>query len=412
MSEISMKDKTILRELAKRQLELANSPRNRALEKQWLLHNTFKGTRPMMHVEMGTFWPEAILPLLKCESDTARNIEATLHHQFFNQEVIGDDHPIRDYFPVYWQSWFTLFGHKITTSHAAKPGLGHRFNYVIEDLEDEYDKLGASDFGIDKEGTLKEEAFCNELFGDILPAKRISGSLYAVPTQKIVHLMGMENMMVSILDYPELFLKMMDRMADDYLAYFKLLETEGALCPTVGPEYLSQGSFCFTDELPATAPIKTTDMWGYIDSQESVGMSPDMYKEFLFPCFDKIAKVFGLLSYGCCEPVHTVWENCLSTWSNLRKVSISAWCDEEYMGEQLRGKNIVFFRKPSPNYLGVGSTMDEGGLRAHFEKTLHAARGCTLEFAQRDVYTIGGDIGRVQRYVQIFKETVEKHWQG
>ena len=418
MKTISNKDKQILRDLARHQLELANSPKNKKLEQEWLALNTFRESRPMIHLELWTFENEVIPPLLQCESAEARELEGWLYRMFVNQELLGDDKPIPDYLPINWKAWFTLFGQEISATHVKEgdaSGLGHKFNHVIEDLEDDYHKLGASSFGVDVEGSLKEEEFLNDLFGDIIPVKRVSGSLYAVPTQKIVHLMGMEHMLESLMLYPELFKQMMDRVADDYIAYFKYLETEGFILPTVGAETLGQGSVCFTDELPSAIPqdrpLTTSDVWGYLDSQESVGISPTMYSEFVFPCYRKIANLFGALSYGCCEPVHAIWDD-ISSLTNLKKVSISPWCDEEMMGEYLRGKKIVYHRKPSATYLGVGANLDEDAVRKHFEATLHAARGCTLEFAQRDVYTINGSVAKAQRYIQILRETIEDKWNG
>lgn len=75
---------------------------------------------------------------------------------------------------------------------------------------------------------------------------------------------------------------------------------------------------------------------------------------------------------------------------------------------ELRGRRVVYHRKPSPNVLGVGSVLDEDGLRAHFRKTVRAARGCTLEITQRDVYTLGNTYEKVARYVEIAREECEK----
>jgi len=416
MKSISNKDKQIIRDLAKHQQELASTPQNKTLEKEWLALNTFRTSRPMIHLELGTFEHEVIPPLLRCESTEARSIEAWLYRMIVNQKLIGDDKPIPDYLPIHWKTWFTLFGHEITATHVENKegsGLGHRFNHIIEDLEEDYHKLGASEYGVDVEASLKEEEFLDELLGDIMPVKRVSGSLYAVPTQKIVHLMGMEHMLESLMLYPDLFKQMMDRVADDYIAYFKYLEDGGFLKPTTGAETLSQGSFCFTDELPSTLPqdrpLATSDVWGYLDSQESVGISPAMFSEFIFPCYKKISNIFGALSYGCCEHVHAIWDD-ISSFTNLKKVSISPWCDEEKMGENLRGKKIIYHRKPSATYLGVGCNLDEEAVKKHFYATLHAARGCTLEFSQRDVYTINGDINKAKRYVQILREAIQDKW--
>jgi hypothetical protein len=42
------------------------------------------------------------------------------------------------------------------------------------------------------------------------------------------------------------------------------------------------------------------------------------------------------------------------------------------------------------------------------EKTVAAAKGLTLEFSQRDVYTVHGDTGKVARYVALIREACEK----
>lgn len=147
-------------------------------------------------------------------------------------------------------------------------------------------------------------------------------------------------------------------------------------------------------------------VWGFMDSQETVSISPEMFEEFIFPCYKKISESFGLLSYGCCEPVDPIWENCISRLENLRKVSISPWCNEAYMGERLRGSKIIYHRKPSPNYLGTGTLLDEEAFRTHIRESLQAARGCEMEITQRDVYTINKDISKAKRYVDIIKEEI------
>ena len=156
--------------------------------------------------------------------------------------------------------------------------------------------------------------------------------------------------------------------------------------------------------------IATHDVWGYMDSQESVGMSPDMFDEFFFPYYREVASLFGLLSYGCCEPVHTCWEKSLRRLPNLRKVSISPWCDETKMGEALRGSRTIYHRKPSPNFIGVGRDLDEEAFTRHICHTLECARGCRLEFSFRDVYTLEGNRDKPRRAVQLIRELIERHW--
>ena len=404
------KDREILRETAKMQLEAAHSEKNLARVELWKRHNAFHGERPVIHLELDTFEHEVIPQRLRCESEEGRALETALYRNFLNLTLFDDDWVVPDFFPVTAHTWFLPFGHAVKKTFAkGEHAVGHHFEYVVGDLEDDWEKLGPSTWGVDREATKREFDTAQDVFGDILPARMTMNCLYAVPTQDVVHLMGMENMCFAMMDYPELFHKMMDRLSDDYLSYFGFLAQEGLLLPTTGYEWVGQGTRAFTEELPADHVTGTKDVWGFLDSQETVSISPDMYGEFIFPYYKKIAQSYGLLSYGCCEPVDPVWKY-VGTLENLRKVSCSPWCNEEKMGEYLRGRHTVFHRKPSPNFLGVGETTDEEALREHFRKTLRAAAGCTLEFTQRDVYTIHNDEKKAARYVAILREEIANNW--
>ncbi len=400
---MNAKDLARIRALAKEQLEIANQPQMKTLAQEWTALNDGKMLRPMVTVELGTFADEVIPGLLQCESEEGRSLEWMLLSNIVNHKYFGDDTFVKDFIPVSFSSFFEPFDIEVKRYH--KEGVGHRFLPALSDLEEDFHKLKPSHFGVSpKEDTSAHADYLSELLGDILPVKLCGSSLYSVPTQYIVHIMRMEDMYLAMYDAPELFLKMMDMLAEDTLAYYDLLEREGHILPTVGSEWLGQGSYCFTTLLPGEKVSKTNEVWGFMDSQESNGISPEMFEEFIFPCYKKISARYGRLSYGCCEAVDPIWDNCISKLENLGRVSISPWCNEEKMGEMLRGKNIVYHRKPAPQYLGVGTKLDEDAFRAHICKTVDAAKGCNLEFTQRDVYTIGHDIEKVKRYVEIVRE--------
>ena len=410
-----------LRELARKQLEYAKSELNQKRIKEWYLHNDLKGERPMVQLEMWTFEQEIIPQRLKCVTPKARALEAQLYRNFLNRELFDDDRVVPDYFPLSYDAWFRMFDIEVKVENAQLDGhqsLGHHFIPCLEDLEEDYEegKIKPSTFGVDLERTEKKKQFIEEMIGDILPVKIQMDCLYSVPTQMLVHIMSMEQMMFNMYDYPELFKKMMGQIADDTLAYYRMLEEKKLILPTTTFESVGQGTFAFTNDLPGEEvfrerPFTTKDVWGFMDSQETVGISPQMYEEFIFPCYQKISSQYGLLSYGCCEPVHPIWERCISKLENLRKVSISPWCDEAYMGEQLRGSRVIYHRKPSPNYLGVDRILDEDALREHIRTTLRAAKGCKVEFTQRDVYTIHNDLDKARRYIEIIREEIENEWQ-
>jgi len=86
------------------------------------------------------------------------------------------------------------------------------------------------------------------------------------------------------------------------------------------------------------------------------------------------------------------------------------WCDEEYMGRALAGSKVIYSRKPSPNFLGVGKEFDAIGFTKHLERTLSAAKGCTLELIFRDVYTLSGYHSKPARAVGMVRNLVDTHW--
>jgi len=414
MESVSVHDRKILRQLAMHKLEIHHSEINRRTLKDWLLHNTFKGGRPMVHLEFNGFWNEVYPQRLKCGGELARSLELRLWESFLNHELIGDDYPVTDCFIVQWHTKHTPFGIDVNVVNAkdetGQDTLGFKIQHPIEDLCEDYHKLGPSADTFDRTGTLEYAGAAADVFGDILPVRTGMNALFAVPTRCIVYLMEMQTMLTSMYDCPELFRAVIKRYAEDMIAYFRFIESNNITNPTTGAEYLGQSSWCYTDELPSSGPVTSNQMWGFLDSQETVGVSPAMFEEMVFPYYKMIADQYGLLSYGCCEPVHPFWENCLSKLDNLRKISISPWCDEEYMGGALRGRKTVYHRKPSSNFLGVNKTLDEDAFRKHIRKTLKAARGCTLEITQRDVYTIHNDEAKARRFIDIIREEITNHW--
>ena len=136
-----------------------------------------------------------------------------------------------------------------------------------------------------------------------------------------------------------------------------------------------------------------------------------MYGEFVYPYMDKLVKKFGLLSYGCCERVDNIFEDYLSKWDNLRKLSVSPFNNEEQVGEYLRGTRIIYYSKPRAEHVTNKGPLDEELIKNYFKYVAKCSSGCLLEVAQREVGTIYGDFERGRRYVELAKQTLEKYWQ-
>ena len=405
---ISAADRLILRDLAKKQLELSASSRNQQLWKDWMEHGSSSvSSRPMIRIELNTFEHQLLPDMMKCEGEQAREIERRLLRPMINFTLFEDDTLVPDHYAIKLHSHFVPFGLKVRRQET--DGLGHHFIPYLHDLEKDDPLLGASVFGIDLDATLQEQAEAEELLGDLLPVRRVSDAAYSCPMQDIVHIMNMDDLYMAMVDDEERFCHMLDRLVDDYLTYFRLMESSGSLISGARMQHLCQGSYCFTNELQdGMEKAKLKDMWLFMDSQETAGISPAMYRDLVFPSYQKLMNHFGLISYGCCEPVHAIWDHCLSTLPHLRKVSISPWCDEALMGERLRGTGITYLRKPPATLLGMDTPeLDETAVLDCFRKTAKAAKGCKLEIAQRDVYMVGHSAQKVKRYVELARIGLE-----
>ena len=72
-----------------------------------------------------------------------------------------------------------------------------------------------------------------------------------------------------------------------------------------------------------------------------------MYAEFVLPYMKRLTDRFGLVYYGCCEPVHDRLELIMEAMPNLRSVSVTPWADLSKVAEML-GDRYVYSRKPDP----------------------------------------------------------------
>jgi hypothetical protein len=388
-------------------------------KQRWYAHNALCEARPMLVMEMGTF-QDSVLPELRCTSLEARLVEQQLVTWITNHELIDDDKVVPDFFVVPWQIQIRQFGidvKRFTAQDAQGRRLGYATDHPIVDLERDFAKLKPSEFHVDREATLAQKALVEDVLGDIMPVRIENRALqwFLTPSSKVVHLMGMERMLYALMDTPDLMRELYAFIRDQSKRAVAWMEQEGLLTLNNGNHYVGAGSYGFTDKLP-TAQHKTTgkvtpaDLWVNVNSQETVGLSPQMYREFIYPTYRDIAEAFGLVYYGCCEPVHDIWEECISQLPHLRKVSVSPWCDEPFMGERLRDRQVIYSRKPSPNLIGVGE-FDPGAYREHIATTLRAARGCTLEIVHRDIYSLVGDRTRAGRAIAIARQAIDDLWE-
>ena len=229
-------------------------------------------------------------------------------------------------------------------------------------------------------------------------------------TTNVINLLGAEKIMTDMYDYPDELHRLMAFLRDENLAKLDYLEKDGYLTLNNEDTYVGSGGFGWTTELPQKdfdgKNVRTMDIWGFGESQETVGVSPDMFKEFVYQYQLPLLEKFGLNCYGCCEPLDKRWHVIKKT-PRLRRVSVSNWADEEIMGEQLRGDYIYSRKAPSASI--ATPVIDKDGIREGIQNTIKISKrnSCVLEIIMKDNHTIGGNPQNVVDWCRIAREEAE-----
>ncbi len=410
-------ERTYLRQLAQRQAEIAALPVMQQRRQMWYDLNDGKlGARPPVIIETWTFGDE-FLPqsLLQCTSDIGRRVERQLLTQIRNHEQINDDKVITATFDYQWQVSIDEFGIPAQRQHAVDEqgrNIGFHIEPVLVDLRTDLAKLKPATCTVDRAGTALHRQFLDDLLGDILTPRLTSGVYgIAMLTHRIIHLMGMEAFFLAMFDTPDETHQLMAYMRDNCLRVMRWAEAEGLLVQNHGNDVSFGSSYNWNHVLP-TVPAgqhaKLEHMWGAANSQETVGISTELFHEFCFEYYRDAVAPLGLLYYGCCEPTHTFWDD-IRNLPHLRKVSVNRWTDQAFIGEAVRGSEIVLSRKPDPNLLGVAKVLNEAEWSAHIRQTLADGQGCLIEFIMRDVYTVHHNLGKVKRAVELARQEIDQH---
>ena len=415
--DLPQKERTYLRELAKKQAEYAALPVMAERKQMWYdLNDARPGARPPVIVETWTF-DRDFMPaeVFQCQSEAGRAIETKLLRNIRNHELIDDDKVMPDTFDISWFVDIDEFGVKIeseTIQDAQGIETGYRFLHPIKDLERDFPLLKPAVCRVDRERTLARKAFLEDLLGEFLPVEIRTGTYGATMlTHRVIELMGMEAFFMAMYDNPDELHQLMAFLSDNALRMMHWAEAEGLLRLNNANQDSFGSSYNFTTRLPAPGynggAARLSDQWGSTNSQETVGVSPKKFHEFCFPYYRAVCEPMGLVYYGCCEPAHPFWED-ICQIPHLKKVSISRWCDQRFMGEALQGTEIVFSRKPDPNYLSVDEKLDEEAWAGHIRESLEATRGVFVEFIIRDVYTVHGNVENAHRAVEVARGEIDK----
>ncbi|NOY81325.1 MAG: hypothetical protein GXP31_10015 [Kiritimatiellaeota bacterium] len=397
---------TILRDLARRYLEICASPVQEERRGLWRRHNSLKPTRPLVHVRAFA-WEELPDSQCGCTDPFLRRFEDFFRRNLF-RNTLGDDSIFEPWVTVQavrkCTGWGVL-GKRITSGELRG---SFKIDHPLKQLAD-IDKLRTPWHEIDEEKTCENVARLQDILGDIITVNVDRGPAYRVwngdLSTNLGHLRGIENFMVDMIDHPEWLHRLMRFMSDGVLKTH--VEAEGAGDWGLGAH--ENQSMPYALELDDPAPnvngVERRRLWGYMAAQEFTGVSPAMHEEFLLRYQLPILKEFGLVAYGCCEDLtHKI--DMLRQIPNLRRIAVAPCANAAVCAERI-GRDYVLSYRPSPSDM-VGYGWDENRVRRILRRDLTACRECHVDITLKDVHTVQSDPERIRKWVIVTRQVVDE----
>jgi hypothetical protein len=401
------KDRVILRELASRVGEIAGLPIQEEKHRLWRKLNGLKPERPMVTIDQ-VCWNEMNIEGkldLHCEDEECRSYEQSLRRVLLQWEYFPVDMVVEPFIKVYKAVNNSAFGistkeHTLATFESNEV-VSHKFENQFNSVDDVMTKIKMPVVSHDTAETKRRMEFASWLFDGVMPLREEGYDPYLSIWDPISMWMSVEGALYGLVDEPEMMHAMAKRIADGYMIMLDQLEEQGLLCHS---QALIHCTGAFTDDLPAPcfSPEKprTQDIWMFGLAQMFSTVSPAMFEEYEINYMMPIFERFGLVYYGCCDPLDGKMRE-VKKIPHLRKISMSPWANKERGAEEI-GRNYVFSNKPNPAFIAVTS-FNEETVRKDLEATKEICRrfGCPLEFIFKDISTVRNEPERLKKWAEI-----------
>ena len=386
-------DVKILRGLAARYAAAAADHRN---EDNLILHrnvNDLKMTRPVVHIDEHP-WHELNHDgslTLQCEEPLFRDLERHFRRTLYKWTTMPADMVISREIKVHKIVHSTPVGVEIDETILEGGDGNHIVAHEYHDrLKDEadLDRLKMPEYTYDEAETKRRWQMLGDAIGDILPV-RIGGSNPSVSFWDwLSQLRGVTPLMEDLIERPEFSHACAKKFADINAHTFRRWEELNLF--DAHPLYVH----C----TPATASalpgegfdgehVRMKDVWGRGTAQIFGAVSPNMHDEFEIEYVKDILGQFGLVYYGCCEPLeHKI--HIVEKIPNVRKIGCTPWADVDICAERI-GKKYVLSSKPNPAHI---AHFDRDTVVGEITHILDACRrnGCAVDITLKDISAGGG----------------------
>jgi hypothetical protein len=346
---------------------------------------------------------------LYCQDPLLRQLEWSMRSDLYKWRHFPGD--------MFFNPWlevpkvFTSSGYGLesqvdaTESEHANPQT-HTYVDQLAD-EDALKKLQAPIYRFDQAATTAREDRVLDLIGDIMPVRMTGVAIWAAVWDRIVFWRGATPVLYDLADRPEFIHQMMGRLMDLEMKMLDSLEEQNLLDAQLRTIHCA-GTPCHELPGPDFDPdhVKARNCWAAGAAQIFSEVSPAMHDEYEIEYLLPYYRRFGLVNYGCCEPLHRKID-LIRKIKNVRSISISPWADVRLAAEQMRG-DYVMARKPSPSYVAM-DRLDEQAIVQETRETLQACtnNGTPCMFILKDITTVRHEPQRLTRWHDLVRTTIE-----
>ncbi len=408
MSEINQMERDLLRDLAKRYMDVCRRASQNKKRDLWESHNSLIPTRPPIYVRAFA-WNEMPQSECVCEDRFLRPYENFFRKNLFHS-TLGDDYIFEPWVTVGAKHKCSGWGVQVDKTHSDASHGSFKVNYPIRE-ESDLEKLRMPWHEIDEKATEEAAERLDDAIGDIIPINIDRGPAYRMWSGDIStdlgYLRGIEHFMMDMAVNPEWMHRFASFLSQGILKTHNEAEEKGdwGLCAH------QNQAMPYARELPRPAAnvngVQREVLWGYMAAQECTGISPQMHDEFILQYQMPIMKHFGLIAYGCCEDL-TNKIDMLRQIPNLRRIAVSPFADVEKCAEQI-GTDYVISYRPSPSDM-VGYGLDKRRIESILGHALEVCRGCHMDITLKDVETVQEDVTRIRKWVAIARNIIDKHF--
>jgi hypothetical protein len=408
---LTKQDVEIVRGLAAEVASIAALPVQEEKRALWRKLNALRPSRPMVMVDQVCWNEMGVAGELepRCADPECRGYETFLRRTLYQWHHFPVDMVVEPFVRVAKAIVNTGFGVGVSEDTAATDPTGdvlsHRFHNQFE-RDDDLEKLLIPRISHHAAETERRLGVAHELFDGLLEPLPWGADIAVSLWDPISTWMGVEGALYAIADRPEFMHRLVGRLTDGYSAMLDQLEEQGLLCR---PQSLVHCTGAFTDELPAPGydPDKprACDLWTFGLAQMFSTVSPKMFKEYEVDYASRVCRRFGLVYYGCCDPLDLKM-NEVRQIPHVRKVSMSPWVSQERGAAEIHG-DFVFSRKPSPALL-AWDRFDADAVRQDLVATRDICdrHGCPLELILKDISTVRHEPARLDQWAKLAMEVV------